>query len=107
MSSEAVGVQARIKALRKKAVYMHCCGHNLNLVVVSAFKFPAIRNVLDKVQEVAQMFIKGSKKMKLLEEVVKQNPRYSSQKVISNVCVTRWVENLDGYNHFLLTYPIH
>ena len=43
--------------------------------------------------------------MKLLEEVVKQNPRYSSQKVISNVCVTRWVENLDGYNHFLLTYP--
>ena len=43
--------------------------------------------------------------MKLLEEVMKQNPRYSSQKVIFNVCVTRWVENLDGYNHFLLTYP--
>ena len=43
--------------------------------------------------------------MKLLEEVVKQNPRYSSQKVIFNVCITRWVENLDGYNHFFLTYP--
>ena len=39
MSSEAVGVQARIKALLKKAVYTHCCGHNLNLVIVSAFKF--------------------------------------------------------------------
>ena len=43
--------------------------------------------------------------MRLLEEVVKQNPRYSSQKVIFNGCVTRWVENLDEYNHFLLTYP--
>ena len=97
MSSEAVGVKARIKALRKKAVYTHCCGHNLNLVIVSAFKFPVIRNVLDKVQEVAQMFIKGSNKIKLLEEVVKHNPHYSSQKVIFNVCVTRWVENLEGY----------
>ena len=43
--------------------------------------------------------------MKLLEEVVKQKPHYSSQKVILNVCVVWWVENLDGYNHFLLTYP--
>ena len=43
--------------------------------------------------------------MKLFEKVVKQNPHHSSQKVIFNVCVTRWVENLDGYNHFLLTYP--
>ena len=42
--------------------------------------------------------------MKLLEEVVRQNPCYSSQKVIFNVCVTQWVENLDGYNYFLLTY---
>ena len=90
----------------KKLCTCTFCRHNLNLVIVSAFKFPVIRNVLDKVQEVAQMFIKDSKKnMKLLEEVVKQNPRYSSQKVVFNVCITRWVENLDGYNHFLLTYP--
>ena len=62
MSSQAVGVQAHIKTLREKAVYTHCCGHNLSLVVVSAYKLPVIRNFLDKVQEVTQMFIKGSKK---------------------------------------------
>ena len=62
MSSEVVGVQVRIKELCKKAVYMHHCGHNLSLVVVSACKLPVIRNVSDKVQEVMQMFIKGSKK---------------------------------------------
>ena len=29
MSSEAVGVQARIKQLCEKAVYTHCCSHSL------------------------------------------------------------------------------
>ena len=44
--------------------------------------------------------------MTLLQEVVQQNPNYSKQqKVIFNVCITRWVENLDGYNQFLLAYP--
>ena len=62
MSSEAVGVQARIKVLCEKAVYMHCCGRNLSLVTVSAYKLHVIRNVSGKVQQVTQMFIKGSKK---------------------------------------------
>ena len=44
--------------------------------------------------------------MTLLQEVVQQNPNYSrQQKVIFNVCITRWVKNLDGYNQFLLAYP--
>ena len=62
MSSEAVGVQSRIKALCQKAMYVHCCGHNLSLVVVSAWKVPVVRDVLGKVQDVVQMLIKGSKK---------------------------------------------
>ena len=61
MSSEAVGVQARIKVWCEKAVYTHCCGRNL-ILVVSACKLSVIRNVLDKVQEVTQMFSKVSKK---------------------------------------------
>ena len=44
--------------------------------------------------------------MKLLQEVVQQNPNYSrQQKVIFNVHITRWEENLDRYNQFLLVYP--
>ena len=44
--------------------------------------------------------------MALLQEVVQQNPNYSrQQKLIFDVCVTRWVENVDGYNQFLLAYP--
>ena len=40
MSSEAVGVQACIKALCQKAICIHCCEHNL--AVVSACKLPII-----------------------------------------------------------------
>ena len=44
--------------------------------------------------------------MKLLQEVLQQNPNYSrQQKFTFSVRITRWVENLDGYNQFLLVYP--
>ena len=44
--------------------------------------------------------------MTLLKEVVKQNPHYDrGQKVMFDLCVTRWVENLDGYSMFLVTLP--
>ena len=42
----------------------------------------------------------------LLKEVVKQNPHYAQgQKIMFDLCVTRWVENLDGYSMFLVTLP--
>ena len=44
--------------------------------------------------------------MTLLKEVVKQNPHYGrGQKAMLDLCVTRWVENLDGYSMFLVTLP--
>ena len=58
MSSETVGVQQRIKELCEKAVYTHCCGHNLSLVVVSACKISVICNMLDTVKETSRLFVK-------------------------------------------------
>ena len=44
--------------------------------------------------------------MTLLKKVVQQNKHFwENQKVIFDVCVTRWVENLDGYERFLRVYP--
>ena len=57
MSSEAVGVQKQIKKLCEKAVYTHCCGHNLNLVITTACKSPMIQNALNIVKEVTMMFV--------------------------------------------------
>ena len=97
MSSEAVGTQAHIKKESPKAVYTHCCGHNLALVITTACKIPVINNVLATMKDASSMFVKGSKKMTLLKEVVrKQNETYGNRKVVFDICVTRWVENLDG-----------
>ena len=44
--------------------------------------------------------------MTLLKEVVKQNPHYArGQKDMFDLCVTRWVEYLDGYSMFFVTLP--
>ena len=45
------------------------------------------------------------KENELLRDVVKNNPHFSEhQKPIFDICVTRWVENLDGYKMFLIVY---
>ena len=104
MSSEAVGVQRIIKNnSSEKTVYTHCCGHNLALNICTACKL-VIRNALDTVKDTC-MFVRGSKKMSLLRDVVENNPHFSEhQKPIFDICVIRWVENLDGYNMFLIVY---
>ena len=58
MASEAIGVQREIKNICEKAVYTHCCGHNLNLVITTACKITIIQNTLDIVKEVTLMFVK-------------------------------------------------
>ena len=105
MSSEAVGVQRIIKNNSSEKIQKntHCCGHNLALNICTACKL-VIRNVLDTVKDTC-MFVRGSKKMSLLRDVVKNNPHFSEhQQPIFDICVTRWVENLDGYNMFLIVY---
>ena len=40
--------------------------------------------------------------MTLLKKVVEGNHHYGNkQKIVFDVCVTRWVENVDGYERFL------
>ena len=105
MSSEAVGTLAHIKK-SPNAIYTHCCGHNLALVITTACKIPVINNVLATMKDASSMFARGSKKMTMLKEVVrKQNETYGNRKVVFDICVTRWVDNLDGYNMMLHTLP--
>ena len=107
MPSEVIGVQRIIKKnSSEKSAYTHCCGHNLALVICTACKLAIIRNALDIVKDTCMMFVRGSKKMRLLRGVVKKNPHFlEHQKLIIDICVTRWVEILDRYNMFLIVYP--
>ena len=52
MSSERIGLQALIREKSPLAVYTHCTGHCLNLVIGSSCSLPMIRNIVDKVKSV-------------------------------------------------------
>ena len=49
MSSERIGLQAMIKQHFPLAVYTHCAGHCLNLVISHSCNIPIIRNAVDKI----------------------------------------------------------
>ena len=54
-------------------------------------------------------FLQGSKKMTLLRKVVEENQHYGNgQKIVFDICLTRWVENVDGCERFLsaITYIV-
>ena len=54
-------------------------------------------------------FLQGSKKVTLLKKIVEGNQHYGKgQKIVFDVCVTRWVENIDDYKRFLsdITYKV-
>lgn len=53
MSGHVNGVQARVRRINPKAVYIHCRAHVLNLCIVHASKLPVVRNVMDTMQAVS------------------------------------------------------
>ena len=57
MSSERIGLQALIQKESPLAVYTHCTGHCLNLVIASSCSLPVVRNVIDKVKSVCNFFL--------------------------------------------------
>ena len=46
-SNISAGVPKEIKKMCEKAVYIHCCGHHVNLVATTACKIVIIQNTLD------------------------------------------------------------
>ena len=98
---------SQIEAVYAKAEYPHCCDHNLSLVVATACKLLNVLNALDKVNDVSQLFVKGSKKNDTSPKgsVAKSELFKTAESYLQCVHCIRWVEKIDGYNHFLLTYP--
>ena len=82
MSSQRVGVQARIREKSPLATYIHCSGHCLNLVIAHSCALPEVRNVLDKLKNCCRFFQKSQKGMAYLnllsarEWEKKQNGRH-------------------------------
>ena len=105
MSGEKSGVQKQIRDRQPKAVYTHCAGHSLNLAIVSSCSVPPVQNCIDQIKSLT-LWIKFSPKREgLLKAVYQrgvQSGSTSTRAPILNVCITRWVENIDGWERFSL-----
>lgn len=106
MSSDAVGVQARLRQEAPLAVYTHCSGHCLNLVISHSCSLPLIRNMIDKLKETCLFFNYSPKRNSLLKEIIKHDvPNSKKKQPLLNLCQTRWAERHDAYDHFHRFYP--
>ena len=105
MSSQRVGVQARIREKSPLATYIHCSGHYLNLVIAHSCALPEVRNVLDKLKNSCRFFQKSPKRNGLLELVVSKGVgEETKRKALLDLCRTRWALRHKAYLHFYQAY---
>lgn len=64
MSSSHIGLQALIKEKAPLAIYTHCSGHCLNLIISHSCSLPTIRNVLDKMKAIYLFIFPKQSQMK-------------------------------------------
>lgn len=108
MSGQKSGVQKQIRDLQLKAVYTHCAGHSLNLVIVISCTIPSVRNCISQIKNLTIWIKSSPKRAGFLKAIVHngiQKGVISSRSPILNVCITRWVENIDGWERFCLSFP--
>ena len=80
MSSDRVGCQAVVRQQAPFAVYTHCSGHCLNLVVAGALMLPNVHNAVDTIREIGLFFNSSPKRECLLIEVINKRLSFPSKK---------------------------
>ena len=101
MASDSVGVQACIKQEASLAMYVHCNGYSLNLVISKSCNLPQVRNVLDRMQSFSKLFLYSPKRMGILELIIRQNEVEETRRIsLLDVCKTRWAELQSANQHF-------
>ena len=106
MSSDNVGVQRKIKNESPKAVYVHCSGYCLNLVIAHSCSLTNTKNTIAKLKNCYLFFLASPKRESLLQSIIMKvlpdisNPR----KGLIDLCRTRWSSRHDSYRHFYQAY---
>lgn len=106
MSSERVGVQARIKEIAPLALYIHCNSHVLNLSIAAACKLPPVRNMIDSLNEVFWFFHNSPKRQTFFEHVLERLEIPSKVTKLKGLCKTRWIERHQCYETFYELFPV-
>ena len=108
MAGERSGVQKRIREIQSKALYTHCAGHSLNLAIVNSCSVTPIQNCIAQIKGITIWIKYSPKREELLKAVYQKGMQSGASKSrfpLLNVCITRWVENIDGWERFCLCHP--
>ena len=93
MSSSRIGLQACIREKAPLAVYTHCSGHCLNLVISHSCNIPVVTNALDKVQSAFRFFHYSPKRSKILQQIVSCNiAEATKRKPLLELCKTQGIQ---------------
>lgn len=90
MSGSKSGVQKRILLVVPKAPFVHCCAHNLNLVISDAAKSTReANNFFITVQAIFNFFSSSAPRWAILV-FSKEFASKIQNKVLKKICPTRW-----------------
>jgi len=96
MSGAYSGVKTKIKHIVPSAKYVHCCSHNLNLVISGAAKCHVKEETLfETVQTVFNFFASSAPRWTLLAFGEDLGDKVQ-KKVLKKVCPTRWEARNDA-----------
>ncbi|ELU08068.1 hypothetical protein CAPTEDRAFT_213403 [Capitella teleta] len=87
------------------AIYTHCSGHCLNLVIGTFCSLPEIRNTLERMKAAVNFFLYSHKCENVLNKVMALNSHPLKKRMaLIDVCRTRWAACHRAYSHFYVAY---
>lgn len=107
MAGKFNGVQAKVKELYPKALFVHCASHRLNLALSSAMSVTHMRNCLGTMSDICDLFRNHTFAGITLKKNINELLPSSKKSRLIGVCNTRFVERHDSVIVFVeLLEPI-
>ena len=75
-------------------------------MIVKPCSVPEIRNCIDIIKSVTIWVKYFPKRDALLVVIIGQSAYSSCRQTLLNICITRWAENIDGWEHFSMAHSI-
>ena len=74
-------------------------------MIVKSYSVPEIRNCIGSIKSITIWVKYSSKREALLKAIAGECTYPASRQTLLNICITRWVENIDGWERFSLAHP--
>ena len=105
MAGRLNGASSLIRAEHEKALYVYCMNHRMNLCVANTCGIPLVRNMMDVVKKISDCF-NNSPQQYLISKIEAMMPN-TNHTVLIDVCRTRWIERIDGFDRIVeLLFPV-